>query len=64
MKIQWDPIITDSSEQTSRLKVPGGWLIKEITYKFTEDNINIITTSCSICFLPDENHSWLKDLDM
>lgn len=39
---------------TARAKVPGGWLVSHSLGM----NFDIAT---GLCFLPDENHIWLKE---
>ncbi len=38
---------------TYRLKVFGGWVVKEVSEGFGDN-----ADSISICFVPDPNHEW------
>lgn len=47
--MKWEIIIfnSDGSHATSRLKVFGGWVVK-----------NFGENECALVFVPDANHEW------
>lgn len=51
--LNWQFIVGSgtSCSDTSRLKVPGGWLIRERYFK--EDAVSV-----SICFISEPGHVW------
>lgn len=62
-KIEWELIarhsMPNSEDLTERLPVPGGWLVRCTIGLETSENL---ATSCTITFLPDPGHTWLKEL--
>ena len=48
----WEKVTTG----TYRLKVEGGWLIKQ--YASTNYKTEHETVAIGICFMPDLNHDW------
>lgn len=61
---EWERFIHaggDNSEyytQTSRLKVPGGWLVRERLDSPASNGFDEVNVSVSICFVPDIHHVW------
>lgn len=63
-KVQfWEEITTEHEENyfligelvdLFRLWVPGGWLVKEVTYRESEE----VSSTSSICYMPDPGHIW------
>ena len=57
MKFEWDEIKNLPSCQTYRAKVPGGWLVNQISvhnnYRSMPDHTE------SMCFIPDPDHTWV-----
>lgn len=48
--LKWEMIIETSWIKTSRLKVPGGWLV----HRFDKENEDTGT----MCFVVDSKHEW------
>lgn len=61
---KWENVSHNSGGYLSRMKVPGGWLVREVmdvmTFNRDEHNTGYEWRS-SICFMPDINHEWLKE---
>jgi len=46
-----------------RLKVPGGWLIRDETMRFEDGRATILPASGPTHFLPDPNHEWAVEAE-
>ena len=62
-KADWETINSENrdyiSEQTSRMKLPNGWLIKYETWSHPEDEGFASNLSVSTVFYPDSLHDWI-----
>jgi hypothetical protein len=66
MNFDWQRIFKNHNSgvggtSTARAKVPGGWLINNVTYTEVICNGNERNISESMCFVPDPNHEWEVD---
>lgn len=52
MKIEWEHI----GDRTYRLKIPGGWLVKNILYSNKDEPV-----AQTMCVVSDASGGWLKD---
>lgn len=64
----WTQIPQDTAGTLYRVKVPGGWLIKEVqdVHLNLKDNMNVLSNNgyewtTSITFVPDLKHEWVID---
>lgn len=62
-KISWQVIrrvgTNDVIRNTERLKVPGGWLVND--WRWYLDKNENESTSSSMIFYPDQDHTWTVD---
>ena len=68
MKFEWQSISrsnpgTSSGFATFRAYVPGGWLIRNITWNDLPPEEGTCSQSESMVFVPDTMHSWDLEID-
>lgn len=68
MKFEWEVIdekLTGAcGEVTQRAYVPGGWLVKSLSWKESRDEFENDTQSESMVFVPDSMHLWQPNRDV
>lgn len=58
--LKWESLPTDRGELL-RLKVPGGWLVKEYcAFMPSQSSVNQPKPSTAMAFIPDARHEWLN----
>jgi DNA-directed RNA polymerase alpha subunit len=62
LRIEWQEISNDQRVKTSRMMVPGGWLI-HVSLTQDKDFRGDIRRESYVTFIPDEKHVWLSSQD-
>ena len=51
MSAEWESITSREGERTSRMKVPGGWLYREMSWQMDDDGNAV---AVALCFVPSQ----------
>lgn len=63
---RWEEVYDRTGDSMTRMKVPGGWLVRNYTNRVVYDDelsmrVEAGRGSVTMTFYPDPNHEWLKE---